>query len=69
MLFSFQVTEPVAGNYYPITSAAALSDGCLGVGVAVDRAQGAASLVDGQMEVMLHRYVVITLLLSVFQDL
>jgi hypothetical protein len=49
------ITEPVAGNYYPITAAAAISDGCLGLGLATDRAQGAASLQDGQLEVMLHR--------------
>jgi hypothetical protein len=49
------VTEPVAGNYYPITSAAALTDGCIALGVATDRAQGAASLADGQLEIMLHR--------------
>jgi hypothetical protein len=50
-----EVKEPVAGNYYPITAAAAISDGCLGLGVATDRAQGVASLEDGQLEVMLHR--------------
>ncbi|KAF6264318.1 hypothetical protein COO60DRAFT_1634484 [Scenedesmus sp. NREL 46B-D3] len=50
-----QVNEPAAGNYYPITAAAAVSDGCVGLGLATDRAQGAASLGDGQLEVMLHR--------------
>jgi hypothetical protein len=50
-----EINEPVAGNYYPITAAAAISDGCMGLGVATDRAQGAASLEDGQLEVMLHR--------------
>jgi Glycosyl hydrolases family 38 C-terminal domain len=47
--------EPVAGNYAPITTAAALSDGRAALGLATDRAQGAASLSDGAVEVMLHR--------------
>lgn len=34
---SLQVTEPVAGNYYPITAAAAITDGCLTLGLATDR--------------------------------
>jgi hypothetical protein len=79
-----EVTEPAAGNFYPITSAAAIlgrrrgaggrcgghggggggaegaagcgcEEGALAVSVATDRAQGAASLADGQLEVMLHR--------------
>lgn len=52
-----QVTEPVAGNYYPITSAAGITDECLLLAAATDRAQGAASLKDGQLEIMLHRCV------------
>jgi hypothetical protein len=32
-----QVTEPVAGNYYPITAAAAITDGCMTLGIATDR--------------------------------
>jgi hypothetical protein len=41
-----QVTEPVAGNFYPITAAAAVTDGCLTFGVATDRCVGhTASLV------------------------
>jgi hypothetical protein len=38
-----------------MTSAAALTDGCLSLGLATERAQGVASLQDGQLEVMLHR--------------
>lgn len=54
---ALQVNEPVASNYYPITAGAAITDGCLGAAVATDRSQGAASLQDGQLEVMLHRWV------------
>ena len=50
------VTEPVAGNFYPITSAASIQqeDG-LALAVVTDRAQGAASLADGSVSVMVHR--------------
>lgn len=75
-----QVNEPIAGNYYPITSGAAMignAGGAIGpasgggvegarkgggrklvLEVATDRAQGAASLQDGQLEVMVHRWVI-----------
>ncbi len=50
-----EVHEAVAGNFYPITSGAAITDGSLALHLATDRAQAAASLADGQLEVMLHR--------------
>jgi len=46
---------PVAGNYYPLSTALTMDDGVTGLGIVVDRAQGAASLQDGSVEVMLHR--------------
>ncbi|CAM9878394.1 unnamed protein product, partial [Phaeothamnion confervicola] len=57
------VTEPVAGNYYPATVGAFLRDDPaaavvpLQLTVLTDRAQGAASLADGALELMLHRRV------------
>jgi len=51
----YNVTEPVAGNFYPINTAISIADDATAFGVAVDRAQGGASLVDGQIELMLHR--------------
>jgi hypothetical protein len=54
----YVVTEPVAGNYYPINTAIFISDeltSAASFGVAVDRAQGGTSLVDGQIEIMIHR--------------
>lgn len=54
-LAAVQVTEPVAGNYYPITARATLADATLTLGVVTDRAQGAASLSPGQLEVMVAR--------------
>jgi lysosomal alpha-mannosidase len=51
------VTEPVAGNYYPMNSAAFLrsSNGDAQLTVVNDRSQACGSPADGQLEVMLHR--------------
>jgi hypothetical protein len=51
----YNVTEPVAGNFFPINTAISIKDETASVGVAVDRAQAGASLVDGQIELMVHR--------------
>jgi hypothetical protein len=48
-------SEQLAGNIYPITTGAYLQDDESAMHVAVDRAQGVVSLVDGQMDVHLHR--------------
>ncbi|KAL4419672.1 hypothetical protein ABPG75_006770 [Micractinium tetrahymenae] len=48
-------TEAAAGNYYPLTAAMYIQDGSRQLAVLTDRAQGGASLRNGQMEVMLHR--------------
>ena len=54
--YPYTVTEPVAANYYPVNSHIYLKDG---VGnqltMLVDRAQGGASLRDGELELMVHR--------------
>ncbi|KUF75912.1 Lysosomal alpha-mannosidase [Phytophthora nicotianae] len=47
--------EAVAANYFPITTGAYIKDAKHQLNVVTDRAQGAASLVDGQVEVMVHR--------------
>ncbi|CAI5743879.1 unnamed protein product [Peronospora destructor] len=47
--------EEVAANYFPITTGAFIKDGKRQLNVVTDRAQGAASLADGQVEVMVHR--------------
>ncbi|KAF4040772.1 Glycosyl hydrolases family 38 C-terminal domain [Phytophthora infestans] len=47
--------EAVAANYFPITTGAYIKDETHQLNVVTDRAQGAASLVDGQVEVMVHR--------------
>ncbi|PWA40843.1 alpha-mannosidase [Artemisia annua] len=50
-----QVTQPVAGNYYPLNLGMYTTDNKTELSVLVDRATGGASINDGQMEVMLHR--------------
>lgn len=47
--------EFVAANYFPITTGAYIKDDKRQLNVVTDRAQGAASLEDGQLEVMVHR--------------
>jgi hypothetical protein len=49
--------QPVAGNYYPVSSFIYASSAATGatLSVAVDRAQGGSSVVDGALELMLHR--------------
>ncbi|XP_063226976.1 lysosomal alpha-mannosidase-like [Bacillus rossius redtenbacheri] len=51
------ITQPVAGNYYPVSSRIVIRDKKAGLEMAVltDRAQGGSSLQDGQIELMLHR--------------
>ena len=57
--------SPVAGNYYPLSTAITMDDGTTGLAVLVDRAQGAASLQDGNVELMLHRRILYACGLSV----
>lgn len=43
------------GNYYPATTDVSIDDGTNELVVIVDRAQGASSLRDGELELMVHR--------------
>ncbi|CAI5980888.1 unnamed protein product [Closterium sp. NIES-65] len=52
------LTDPIAGNFYPVTVGAFIGDGESQLSLLVDRAAGAASLAAGQLEVMLHRALV-----------
>ncbi|EXC35339.1 Lysosomal alpha-mannosidase [Morus notabilis] len=49
------VTQPVAGNYYPLNLGIFAVDKKSELSVLVDRATGGASIADGQIELMLHR--------------
>ncbi|XP_057335979.1 lysosomal alpha-mannosidase-like [Microplitis mediator] len=49
--------EPIAGNYYPVTTKIYLEDVEQKIRMSIlnDRAQGGTSMIDGELEVMLHR--------------
>ncbi|CAN6472468.1 unnamed protein product [Victoria cruziana] len=49
------VTQPIAGNYYPLNLGMYVMDNNLEMSVLVDRATGGSSIADGEMELMLHR--------------
>ena len=54
----FPLSEKVAGNYYPINSRIFIKDQAAPyrqLTLLTDRSQGASSLLDGSIEVMLHR--------------
>ncbi|XP_076458768.1 lysosomal alpha-mannosidase-like [Babylonia areolata] len=55
--WTFNNTEPVAGNYYPVNSRIFIRDEARKVQLTVltDRSQGGTSLQDGQIELMVHR--------------
>lgn len=53
--FKLNVTEPVAGEYYPVNTMASIADDNTQMTVLVDRSQGVTSLEDGELEFMVHR--------------
>ena len=53
--WTWQPTQPVAGNYYPVNAATWLADSEAGFSLVNDRSQGGSSLTDGQLELMVHR--------------
>ncbi|ETN75227.1 glycosyl hydrolase family 38 protein, partial [Necator americanus] len=52
--FKYVDTEPVSGNYYPVTNRVFLKDNNKQLTILTDRSQGATSF-DGSLELMLHR--------------
>jgi hypothetical protein len=53
----YKISEPVAGNYYPVNAMMSLDDGKNELAVLTDVSQGGASLADGELEFMVHRRV------------
>ncbi|XP_044001802.1 lysosomal alpha-mannosidase-like isoform X1 [Aphidius gifuensis] len=55
--WNLNLQEPIAGNYYPVTAKISLEDRDKGYKLSVlnDRAQGGSSLTDGELELMIHR--------------
>eukprot|EP01061_Rhynchopus_euleeides_P019355 TRINITY_DN317_c0_g1_i1.p1 TRINITY_DN317_c0_g1~~TRINITY_DN317_c0_g1_i1.p1 ORF type:complete len:1106 (+),score=505.33 TRINITY_DN317_c0_g1_i1:99-3416(+) len=52
---TLEVNEPVAGNYYPVNAMIALQDNTAQLAILPDVTQGGASLKDGELEMMVHR--------------
>jgi hypothetical protein len=50
--FAHNLTEPIAGNYYPVTSTVFIKDSSYQLTVLTDRSQGAASFGDGNVDLM-----------------
>ncbi|XP_073225139.1 probable alpha-mannosidase At5g13980 isoform X2 [Cicer arietinum] len=53
--WNLEVNQPVAGNYYPINHGIYLKDKSKEFSVLVDRSVGGSSILDGQVELMVHR--------------
>ncbi|XP_017876463.1 lysosomal alpha-mannosidase isoform X1 [Ceratina calcarata] len=55
--WNLRLEEPVSGNYYPVNSKISVKDEekQLKLSVLTDRAQGGTSMIDGEIEMMLHR--------------
>lgn len=53
----YLVSEPVSGNYYPLTQLASIDDGATELAVVLDSSVGGASLASGSLEFMVHRRV------------
>ncbi|KAK9108609.1 hypothetical protein Syun_024620 [Stephania yunnanensis] len=51
--WDLQVNQPVSGNYYPV--GIYMQDSTTELSVLVDRSLGGSSILDGQIELMLHR--------------
>ncbi|XP_072776084.1 lysosomal alpha-mannosidase isoform X3 [Taeniopygia guttata] len=48
-------SEPVAGNYYPVNTRIFIKDEKVQLTVLTDRSQGGSSILDGSLELMVHR--------------
>lgn len=55
--WNLTLSEPVAQNYFPVNCAIQMADAASGavLSVVTDRSQGGSSMVDGTVELMLHR--------------
>ncbi|KAL3617629.1 hypothetical protein CASFOL_037950 [Castilleja foliolosa] len=53
--WDLQVTQPIAGNYYPINHGIYIKDENRELSILVDRSVGGSSIADGDVEIMIHR--------------
>jgi len=52
--WNLTMTEPVASNYYPVTTSIAIRDSVYQATVVTDRPQGGTSIEDGTLELMVN---------------
>ncbi|XP_043698627.1 alpha-mannosidase isoform X1 [Telopea speciosissima] len=57
--WSLSINQPVAGNYYPLNLGIFMTNKKFEFSVLVDRATGGASIKDGELELMLHRRILV----------
>lgn len=50
--YTYNDTEPVSANYYPVNSRIIAMDNSLALAVLTDRSEGGASLQDGEIELL-----------------
>ena len=67
--WTLNVSEPVSGNYYPVNSRIFINDTKSQLTILNDRSQGGSSIKDGQVEVMLHRRLLVDDFLGVGEAL
>jgi len=53
--YDINMTEPTAQNYYPVNAKILIEDSTEQLAILTDRSQGGGSIVDGTVELMLHR--------------
>ena len=53
--YTYENSEPVASNYYPVNAVGILKDDDYGFGVLTDRSQAGGSIKDSTFELLLHR--------------
>lgn len=53
--WDLEVNQPIAGNYYPINLGIYMKDNSSEFSILVDRSVGGSSILDGQLELMVHR--------------
>jgi hypothetical protein len=51
-MFDHDITEPIAGNYYPVVSRIFINDDAHQLTVLTDRAEGSGSFSSGNIDVM-----------------
>ena len=67
--WDLKVTEPVSGNYYPVNSRIFINDSTSQLTMMSDRSQGGSSIKDGQLEIMVHRRLLVDDFLGVGEPL